>query len=143
MATKDLEVDKQLLKEHGYRVTEGRLHLLSVLRSTHTPRTANELYKHLHTKIDKVTLYRALEDFAQSKIVTKVNLVEGVMHYEFLHKDHHHHHIVCEVCGKIEDIESCDQTSLLKETLSHSKQFKVINSHALEFFGVCISCSKK
>jgi Fur family ferric uptake transcriptional regulator len=143
MHVKDFEVEKHLLREHGYRATEGRMRLLNVLRSTHTPRTVNELYKYLHSILDKVTLYRALEDFAQSKIVTKVNLVEGVIHYEFLHKDHHHHHIVCEVCGKIEDIESCDQTNLIKETLSHSKQFKVINSHALEFFGTCSSCCRK
>jgi len=54
----------------------------------------------------------------------------------------HHHHIVCEQCGALEDIENCNQVSLQKEILKHSKSFKVINSHSLEFFGICKNCGK-
>ena len=143
MVQQDFEAETKILKDSGFRVTKGRVMLLSILRNTHSPFTANALHKKLQGKIDKVTLYRALEDFVEVNIVTKVNLMEGVMHYEFSHHDHHHHHIVCEKCGKIEDIESCDQQRLQKETLAHSQYFKIINSHSLEFFGICNACCKK
>lgn len=143
MKSKEHGEVRELLQEHGYRVTSGRVRLLSLLQKAKEPLTATKLHLKMNQTIDKVTLYRALEDFVTSKIVTKVNLQEGSTYYEFLHIDHHHHHVICEVCGKIEDIESCDQTRLQKEVLASSRNFKIINSHSLEFFGVCIPCSRK
>jgi Fe2+ or Zn2+ uptake regulation protein len=142
MKSKDILVCEALLKEHTYRVTPGRMALLLFLRRTKKPLSVGDIQKQLDYRIDKVTLYRALEDFARSKIVAKISLRDTTTYYEFIHANHHHHHIVCEQCGKIEDVESCDARSLQKEILKHSKSFKVINSHSLEFFGICKDCSK-
>ena len=142
MKSKDILLFEELLREHGYRITPARIALLSFLSHLKKPLTAADIQKDMVYKMDKVTLYRALEDFVQSKIVGKINLHDNVTHYEFLHNGHHHHHIVCEKCGKIEDIEHCNQASLQKEVLKHSKNFTVINSHSLEFFGICKVCSK-
>jgi len=143
MKSNTIEATRALLAEHGYRVTEGRVELLTLLRNSLEPLTASEIHLRMNHSIDKATLYRALEDFVVSKIVAKVNLQDGVAYYELLHLDHHHHHIVCENCGKIEDIESCDQVSLQKKVLRSSKHFKIVNSHSLEFFGLCHACCKK
>lgn len=142
MKSKDIILFKELLRENGYRITPARMALLTFLIRSKNPLTAGDIQKELNYKMDKVTLYRALEDFAKSKIVAKINLQDTATYYEFLHEDHHHHHIVCEKCGKIEDIENCNQANLQKEVLKHSKNFTVINSHSLEFFGVCKTCSK-
>jgi Fur family ferric uptake transcriptional regulator len=142
MKSKDTLAHEELLRERGYRITPGRIALLTFLRHSKKPLTTGEIQKEMNYKMDKVTLYRALEDFAASKIVTKINLQDTAIYYEFLHEDHHHHHIVCEKCGKIEDIENCDEMSLQKEVLKHSKSFTSINSHSLEFFGTCKTCTK-
>lgn len=142
MKHKDISVCEDLLKEHGYRVTKGRVTLLSFLMHRNMPLSVGDIQKEINYTIDKVTLYRALEDFTSSKIVTKINLQDSATYYEFLHKDHHHHHIICEKCGKIEDIENCNQTNLQKEVFKSSKYFSVINSHSLEFFGICKACCK-
>lgn len=142
MKSKDVFLFEELLREHEYRITPGRVALLIFLSCSKRPLTTGEIQKEMSYKMDKVTLYRALEDFTVSKIVAKINLQDTSTYYEFLHKDHHHHHIVCEKCGKIEDIENCNQTSLQKEVLKHSKSFTTINSHSLEFFGTCKTCSK-
>lgn len=133
---------EELLVEHGYRLTPGRIALLVFLRKTSKPITASDIQKKIDHKMDKVTLYRALEDFVSSKIIEKVNLQDNVSYYEFHHSNHHHHHIVCEKCGTIEDIEICNESSLQKEALKHSMVFKNINSHSLEFFGICKNCKK-
>lgn len=143
MKSKEVLFYEETLQEHGYRITPGRIALLTFLRKTKKPITASDIQKKMEHKMDKVTLYRALEDFSKSKIIAKINLQDTVTYYEFIHEDHHHHHIVCEECGKIEDIENCNQTSLQKEILKSSKSFKIINSHSLEFFGICNTCSKK
>lgn len=131
-----------LLQEHGYRITPKRIALLTFLANSKTPLTRVDIQKKLNYKLDKVTLYRALEDFCSSKILAKVNLQGPAAYYEFLHQTHHHHHIKCETCGKIEHMEICNQVSIEKEVLKHSKSFNTINSHSLEFFGICKTCSK-
>jgi Fe2+ or Zn2+ uptake regulation protein len=131
---------EEILKEHGYRVTSKRIKLLSFLSSAKKPLTVSEIRLKMH--MDKVTLYRALEDFVSSHLIAKINLHDKAAYYEFIHTNHHHHHIICEICGKLEDIEHCNPILLQKEILKFSKKFKVINSHSLEFFGVCTTCSK-
>jgi Fur family ferric uptake transcriptional regulator len=131
-----------MLQEHGYRLTPGRIALLMFLKKATKPLSAGDIQKQLVHKMDKVTLYRALEDFAISKIIAKINLQDTATYYEFLHEDHHHHHIVCEKCGKIEDIKNCNQHDIQKEVINSSKSFKIINSHSLEFFGICNTCRK-
>lgn len=143
MKSKELLACEELLQEHGYRITSGRLELLLFLKHSKNPLTAGEIQKGMRQKMDKVTLYRALEDFTTSKIVGKIHLQNRSTYYEFLHKDHHHHHIVCESCGKIEDIIHCEQTNLQRVILKSSKNFSNISSHSLEFFGICKICSKK
>ena len=139
MKSKDTSISQELLKKHRYRVTEGRVALLNFLSSSKKPLSIAEIQKEMTHKMDKVTLYRALEDFVSSKIIAKVNLQSTATYYEFIHNDHHHH-IVCEKCGKIEDIENCNQIDLQKEMIKSSKHFSVVSSHSLEFFGVCKMC---
>lgn len=131
---------EELLVRHKYRITKGRVSLLTHLKNTKKPLTVKEIRKSL--AIDKVTLYRALEDFVASRIVAKINLYNDVAHYEFIHTGHHHHHVVCEQCGTIEDIELCEQKNLEKSVLKESKRFSIVTSHALEFFGICKSCTR-
>lgn len=140
MKTKVAEDCKELLHTNGYRITERRVTLLTHLKETKKPVTVSELQEALG--MDKVTLYRALEEFVHSKILTKVNLQGKASYYEFTHQDHHHHHLVCEKCGKIEDIKYCHEEHLQREVLKQSKTFSSITSHSLEFFGICKTCSR-
>lgn len=142
MKSKGTFAFEEVLREHGYRITPARIALLTFLSSSKKPLTAGDIQKDMGHKMDKVTLYRALEDFTKSKIVGKINLHDNATYYEFSHEDHHHHHIICEQCGKIEDIENCNQKNIQNEILTHSNMFKSINSHSLEFFGLCKKCSR-
>ena len=140
MKSKDSLACEAILTEHGYRLTPGRIALLIFLKSKEFPLTATDIQNQMSYKLDKVTLYRALEDFVTSKIITRVNLNNQASYYEFIHHDHHHHHIICEKCGKIEDIENCNQVEMQKEVIKSSKYFTTVTSHSLEFFGVCSKC---
>lgn len=59
------------------------------------------------------------------------------MRYECIFDRHHHHHIVCRTCGKIENVEACILGEL--EKMLAQKGYTDL-SHSLEFFGVCESC---
>jgi len=127
----------RLMKEKGQRLTSQKKNVLRVLHKK--PQTVLEILTSVNSKrrvIDKATVYRILTGFVELKVVREINLRDREARYE-LSDCEHHHHLVCENCGKIEDVELCED-KLLKDVEKHSS-FK-IKSHSLEFFGTCKKC---
>ncbi len=124
----------------GSRITPARMSLLKVLWGASMPLTVSEIQNKLQGVSDTVTLYRSLELFVKSGIVRKVDLQHGHAHYELVVGKKHHHHLVCQGCGTVEDITTCVPTSLEKGVLKKSKSFRSIISHSMEFFGMCRRC---
>ena len=131
----------ELLRAENYRATPGKIALLALLRDAVHPLTIAEISEQLSEKKDETTLYRSLDAFVDSGIIRRVNFNDRSARYEWNVGAHHHHHIVCEQCGAIEDVDICD-TDLEKSVLRQSKQFKTIRSHSVEFFGICTECEK-
>jgi Fur family ferric uptake transcriptional regulator len=137
----DLETKiTQLLKEKGLSVTAPRKMVLSLLLKEHGPFSAEEIYKKLpKNSCDQATVYRCLNQFVETQLVTTSYFEKEMVHFEYNDPHHHHHHIVCRICKKIESFHDClldkIESSLLK------KGYKDIQ-HRLEFFGVCETCQK-
>ncbi len=135
-----METKKELyrkLKQNGYRLTRQRLCVLDIL--LHSPQSVEKIHQRLiekNIKIHKVTLYRILDLFAQFGFVGNTHLKGKTKHYE-LHSPLHHHHLVCNTCDTVEDV-SLREDLLLKE-VKRNTAFR-IDSHHLEFFGVCAKC---
>ncbi len=126
------------LKKNGFRITKPRKAILDVLASR--PVTVHEIYELVQKKnisIDLVSIYRTLELFMQIKLVQQVEFGEGKKRYELLDDANHHHHLICNNCGKVEDI-TINETAFIKK-LTITSQFK-IDHHHLEFFGACAAC---
>jgi Fur family ferric uptake transcriptional regulator len=132
---------QKLLRDAGLKATPKRLSLLALLTKEHAPRSVAELSKTLGAEVDTVTVYRALEALVEAKIVSRVDFHEREARYEINVGRTHHHHIVCTDCGTIEDIADCVTDTLERKALKSAKQFNIILSHALEFFGVCQKCT--
>ena len=131
---------KALLRTAGLKVTVGRVHLLEVLSMQEKPMTVTQLFSSMKKSSDPVTLYRALEVFVEKGLVRRVDLGHSHAHYEFAHLPHHHH-LVCTNCSRIEDVEVLMEKKIEQDVLTKSKHFTTINTHALEFFGLCTSCA--
>jgi len=129
---------EDLLREKGFKVTPSRVALLTMLIDRHDPMTVEDIEKHLTKKINKTTIYRALDDFLKKGILSQTHFRDGKTYYEY--QDHHHHHIVCTSCGIKEEVSMCIQSSL-PQVNRHSKKFSNIQDHILEFFGVCNTCA--
>lgn len=128
-----------VLHNAGYRGTPGKVAILNVLASVGQPIKISELIDKLSKKVDQATVYRALESFTESRLVRKVNFNDRSTRYELLLDAHHHHHLICEKCNVIEDIDICDD-KLEKKALAKSKIFGEIKHHSVEFFGLCKKC---
>jgi Fe2+ or Zn2+ uptake regulation protein len=128
-----------ILKEYKLKVTPIRLAVLGVFSHDCKPVNAEYVFEKLKKdKVNLVTVYRTLTTLSQKGILNLVNISAGSAHYEMA--NHHHHHLVCSDCGDIEKISIC--SSLLnKDAISQSKKFKKIQSHSVEFFGICKKCS--
>ena len=125
------------MKEKGQRFTTQKKEVLFALR--HKPQTVLEILHTVKLKngvIDKTTIYRILTGFVKLGIVREIHLGDKEVRFE-LSDCKHHHHLVCEKCGAIEDVQLCEDT-ILNEVKKQSS-FK-IKSHSLEFFGMCKKC---
>lgn len=131
---------KKLLRKGGYKVTPGRVAILEVLESSGKPLSVAQLMAKLPKKLNPTTVYRALEALAKSGFIRKVHLRHAHTHYELVVGVKHHHHIICERCGIVEDIENCNTQNLEQAALKKSQAFASIRSHSLEFFGICKKC---
>lgn len=124
------------LKSSGFRITQARIKLLKILEKSTQPIEASDLVTKI--KVNKTTIYRELDFLEAQNLITESDFGDGKKRYELTSKGHHHH-IVCTKCDKVECIDV--QADLEKEQLRLEKEnnFK-INSHSLEFFGLCGDC---
>ncbi|MEO6509260.1 MAG: Fur family transcriptional regulator [Patescibacteria group bacterium] len=126
------------LKKQGYRLTKPRKELLKVLATY--PLTVKEIYESLKNKnihIDLASVYRSLDLFVKMGVVHIIELGSDKKRYEIVDEQKHHHHLVCNKCGSIEDV-AFDEKNLLEEL--QTKSTFQINHHHLEFFGLCHNC---
>lgn len=129
---------KQHLKNHSLKATGPRLAVLSLLSKSHGPFTAEEIHKKLaKSSLDRVTVYRVLNQLQDRGIVSRLNTGAGAARYELHEEDHHHHHITCRSCKKTETIEKCWTDPLEKEL--KNRGFSNLR-HTLEFQGTCHRC---
>jgi len=133
----DLLFYQDLLREKELSVTPFRIKLLKLLATVKVPMSAQQLGKELGKSVDKVTLYRNLEAFEESGLICRMYFNGQEALYEQRFTDHHHHHLICTNCGKIEDVPGCEL-----EPPRTGSGFKT-NHHHVEFYGLCHECQLK
>jgi len=133
---------KNELKEIALRATPARVAILQLLESANDPMDANAITEYLRKKnieTDPATVFRIMNAFTQKGITTPIQFQEGKTRYELANKEHHHH-LICETCGKIETIE--DKIIPPFEKHIAKEHGFIVKRHALEFFGVCRNCKQ-
>ncbi|HEY4525322.1 MAG TPA: Fur family transcriptional regulator [Candidatus Paceibacterota bacterium] len=131
---------KAVLRDNGFRATEGRVRLLRLLQSHGKPVTAEFLTERLGAHLHVANVYRALRALAARDLVHMTRLESGKDSFEFSHGTHHHH-VVCTGCGVVEDVHISADSRLNKEAQRESSRFASVEHHALEFFGTCRTCA--
>lgn len=126
------------LRQNRYRITQARREIINVL--TFSPLEVKEIAECLarkRVKIDLATIYRTLERLVLLGLVSKTQFEDKTAKYELIDKQSHHHHLVCEKCGSVEDIPLNEER--LMEQIKNQSEFMVFR-HNLEFFGACKQC---
>ena len=129
------------LKNATLAVTPARLAALQLFESHKKPIDAKHILDHLQKElgVDRVTVFRILNTFVSKGLIVRLEFGEGKARYELAKEDHHH--IICESCGKVEDIEDTLIPQMESAVAKQTGFF--IKRHTLEFYGLCQSCLKK
>jgi Fur family ferric uptake transcriptional regulator len=104
--------------------------------------SAEEIYAQVRAHYPQVnvsTVYRTLELLKELNLVTETDFGDGRVRYHCMGKGHHHH-LVCEKCGEIIDMEEATLSPLWAE-IQKKYNFKIGMKH-LAFFGLCPKCQK-
>lgn len=130
------------LRDTGRRMTRTRKAVLALLERTHQPLSASEIFTQLqedHIAIDIVTVYRTVNVLKELDLVVQLDFFQaGQSRYELKEGRKHHHHIRCQICGRIVDLLLCPLKKITK-LIEERTQF-VVDDHTLEFTGFCPQC---
>jgi Fur family ferric uptake transcriptional regulator len=130
----------ELLSNNSLRVTNPRIEILQILKANHHPLTISQIHSKIKSKgTDLATVYRTINSFLKFSIVSEVDFKDEFKRYELIFDRHHHHHIVCKVCKKVENVDFCVGDRIEKDL--KKRGYKDI-SHSLEFFGICETCGE-
>ena len=132
----DLEQISLKLEARGYRVTPSRRAVIAAILSRDGQFTADDLVTHCRGA-GRATVFRTLRLLTELGAVCRVLMEDGSMRY-LVSERGHHHHLVCTSCGRVEDLDACAITGLVRE-LSDATGFEV-DGHWLELYGRCASC---
>lgn len=130
------------LSEKGYRLTPQRMMVLAAVENSANHISAEEIYAQVTDKYPHVnisTVYRTLELLKRLALVTETDLGGGRVRYHPADKGHHHH-LVCQECGAITDLDESVLTPL-KDTLRREYDFDADLRH-LGIFGRCRRCRR-
>ncbi|MEN8253354.1 MAG: Fur family transcriptional regulator [Patescibacteria group bacterium] len=130
------------LRNKGYRITKVRKEIVRIFSKSSVPLSAKQIEKIFSKKkfaVNKATIYRELQFLLQNNYLIKVYLHPNEISYESA-KLEHHHHLVCNDCGSVDDTSNCVDGKL-ENYIYKEKGFK-IEKHILEFYGTCAQCAK-
>ena len=129
------------LRDAGERVTRQRLLIADALAAIGRRVTAQELYERLRRRdrdIGRATVFRTLEALVTAGVARRLEQDGHVSGYVACRPEHHHH-LACDRCGKVEDIDEA-YISPIAERLAADRGFKVDDAR-LDFYGLCASCA--
>jgi Fur family ferric uptake transcriptional regulator len=132
------ELAGEALSAAGFRSGGGRRQVVDLLASQDCALTALEIDRQL-PEVGRATVYRALDQLESLGLVQKVELGGEAAGYERLDpQGHHHHHIVCERCGRVIAFED-EGLERAIVALAERPDFTV-SSHEVTLRGECANC---
>jgi len=133
----DVKEAIDLLKEKGYKTTKRRQDILVYFEKADGYRTAkdvNEFMESMYEGISFDTVYRNLHLYDELGILETTEL-NSEKHFRMNCAKHHHHHFICNDCGKTKKINVCPMDEL-GNTLANY----YVEDHKFEIYGLCPLC---
>ena len=125
------------LDEAGYRSGAARREVVALLAAEPCAVTALEIDRRLDS-VGRASVYRTLEQLEQLHLVHRVEIGGDAAGYERIDPAQHHHHLVCEQCGRHAPFADASLERAI-ETISREADFDVA-AHDVVLRGRCPDC---
>lgn len=131
---------RKILTERGGRWTRAREKVLSVFLADRRPLTSREVHRRAGKGVNQASVYRNIRLLKDAGVLAPVDRVSAGERFELSekHRDHHHH-LICERCGAVEDLEGCLLEDVERRVRKKTKF--TITRHELNLFGRCPACA--
>jgi Fur family ferric uptake transcriptional regulator len=136
------------LARAGLRWTPGRRVVVDIFEAARAPLSMQELQdRAAERRVPLSSLYRIVGDLIGAGVLVKLEFEEGFARFELTEElAHHHHHLVCTECGKVEDFEGPGMPVLEQAVDDAMRSIKrrhrfSVQTHRLDFFGTCGACT--
>lgn len=126
------------LDEAGYRSGASRRTIVELLAGERCAVTALEIDRRLDS-VGRATVYRTLDQLEGLHLVHRVEIGGDAAGYERVDPEQHHHHLVCEECGRLSPFASAALEEAIAR-ISREAEFEVA-AHDVVLRGTCPSCA--
>ncbi len=124
----------------GVRRTAQKAAIRQALDAKDGFTSAQQLHADLEAGGDRVglaTVYRQLNALTEAGLVDTIT-VDGESLYKACGESAHHHHLVCENCGKSDEIDPPSEEWIQAAAAARGY---TVTRHVFEVFGLCADCA--
>jgi Fur family transcriptional regulator, ferric uptake regulator len=136
------DLAREELRRAGYRSGAARGSVIEFLGAQSCCSGAQEIHAALTDRGEKIGLasvYRVLDTLVEHGLVQRVDVGDGIVRFEAVRtEDEHHHHLVCDDCGKVErfaDPRLERAIHAVEERSGYS-----VSAHEVVLRGACADC---
>ena len=125
----------------GRRLTAARRAVAQAIAAQPGHFTADDVLvaaRRRHAAVGRATVFRSLDLLTGLGLVERVDLPDGSHAYVACRPENHHHHLVCERCGRSTAVGELELSPILRRVERETGY--ALRSHRLELFGLCPAC---
>ena len=130
------------LRAAGFRSGGARRAVVGFLGRQGCCVSAQEIHEGVRAaggRVGIASVYRVLETLLEQRLVQRVDVGDGVARYEPAQADgHHHHHLVCDDCGRVQPFSDDTLERALERTAG--KLGYAMDTHEVVLRGACGDC---
>ncbi|HEY1763089.1 MAG TPA: transcriptional repressor [Acidimicrobiales bacterium] len=134
------------LRRIDQRYTTGRQAVVTLLATFGRPMSISDISNAL-PDVPRSSAYRHLSDLQLAGVVRRIAANDEFARFELAEDlTHHHHHLLCTLCGKVIDVTPSPRfertVAAMVADLTSQQGFQA-TSHALDVIGHCATCQSK
>jgi Fur family ferric uptake transcriptional regulator len=131
------------LEGSGRRGGDARRAVVELLGRQDCCLTAQQIFDKLRAdgrRVGIASVYRVLEQLSERGLVQRIDLGAGIARYEpALESGEHHHHLVCDDCGKVEAFADPELEAVIHKV--ERKTGYSVAAHDVVLRGACRDCA--
>lgn len=132
------------LKAHGLKLTSRRRAVIALFAAAGRRLAPADVHRSLRRTLPSLglpTVYRILEELEDAGVLIRLRDDDRRLHYALCRSAaRHHHHFVCRVCQRVEEVEYC----AFPEVAAHLQAALGASCHSLsmQIEGTCAACRR-